>query len=158
TERIEAEQVRLRLLTREQAARASAEEAQRRISFLAEASRILASTMDYQTTPDRGAQLLVPMLADWGDIQGPGPGTPEGGGVAIRRVAVTHCDPAKVALANELDRRYPADTDAPYGVPQVLRTGRPAIYREIPDELLVAGAHDEEHLRIIRTLGLKSAL
>jgi PAS domain S-box-containing protein len=122
------------------------------LRFLAEASRILASSLDYQTTLDRVARLVVPILADWCDIQV----LDETGG--IRRVAVTHSDPNKIALAYEMDRRYPVDPDSPRGVPQVLRTGQPEIYPQIPDELLVAGASDAEHLRIIRELGLKSAL
>jgi signal transduction histidine kinase len=48
--------------------------------------------------------------------------------------------------------------DAPTGVPNVLRTGRPELYPAITDDLLVAGAVDEEHLRITRGLGLTSAL
>jgi len=61
-------------------------------------------------------------------------------------------------FARELNRRYPPDPSATTGVPNVIRTGQPEIYPEIPDELLVAGAIDEEHLRISRELGLKSAM
>jgi signal transduction histidine kinase len=43
-------------------------------------------------------------------------------------------------------------------VHQVIRTGKAEIYPEIPEELLVAGAKDAEHLRILRELGLKSAM
>jgi GAF domain-containing protein len=39
-----------------------------------------------------------------------------------------------------------------------LRTGRPEIIRDITDEMLVAGAVDDEHLRISRELHLRSAL
>src|SRR5690606_24300774 len=64
--------------------------------------------------------------------------------------------PHKVQLAHELHRRYPPQPDAPHGVPHVLRTGLPELASEIPDELLVQSAYDEEHLAIARELGLKS--
>jgi signal transduction histidine kinase len=40
----------------------------------------------------------------------------------------------------------------------VLRSGQPALYSDISDELLAATARDSEHLRISRALGLKSAI
>ena len=53
-------------------------------------------------------------------------------------------------------RDYPPDPQAPGGAFAVLRTGKPEIVGEITDELLVQGAKDERHLRLIRSLGLKS--
>jgi signal transduction histidine kinase len=73
-------------------------------------------------------------------------------------VAVAHVDPAKVAWAAELNERYPADPEARTGAHEVVRTGRPLLYTEIPDALLVAAAQDEEHLRILREIGFASAL
>ncbi len=40
----------------------------------------------------------------------------------------------------------------------VLRTGKPQLYPEITDELLRALCVDEEHLRLARELGLRSAM
>ena len=54
--------------------------------------------------------------------------------------------------------RYPPDPDAPGGALQVSRTGEPAYYPEIPDELLIAAAVDDEHLALIRSIGMRSAL
>ena len=120
--------------------------------YLARASEILGSSLDYQTTLAELARLVVPELADWCAIE-----VVDDDGVA-RQVAVGHVDPAKVQFANELRERYPPDPNATTGVPQVLRTGLPEMFTEIPEELLVAGAVDAEHLRIIRELGLRSAL
>jgi signal transduction histidine kinase/ActR/RegA family two-component response regulator len=61
-----------------------------------------------------------------------------------------------VELAKDLEKKYPADPASPYGVHQVIRTRTPIMLAEIPDELIVAGARDAEHLEIIRALGLKS--
>ena len=98
------------------------------------------------------AKLIVPHFADWCAISiTDNDGEP-------RQLAVAHVDPEKVKWAHELSRRYPPDNNATTGVPQVIRTGKPEIYPEIPDELLVAGAIDEEHLRLSRELGLRSAM
>src|SRR5260370_11447455 len=51
-------------LAREQVARAAAEEANRRSQFLAEASKVLASSLDYEATLRGLLRLVVPYLAD----------------------------------------------------------------------------------------------
>jgi signal transduction histidine kinase/ActR/RegA family two-component response regulator len=113
---------------------------------------MLASTLDYQTTLAKLAQLAVPVLADWCAVDMVG----EDGGLV--RLAVVHADPAKVAWAHELQKRYPVDMDAPHGVPNVLRTGLSELYGDIPDEMLAAAAIDDEHLRIMREIGFTSAM
>jgi serine phosphatase RsbU (regulator of sigma subunit) len=55
-------------------------------------------------------------------------------------------------------RRYPPDPNASAGVYQVLRTGQPELYPDIPDELLRAGAQDDEHYRILTEFGMRSAI
>jgi PAS domain S-box-containing protein len=119
--------------------------------FLAEASALLSSSLDYEMTFQRLAQLVVPGLADWCSVE-----MLDGG--AIRTVAVAHVDPAKVELARELQRRYPTDQNASTGVPNVVRTGRSELYEDIPDAMLVAGTRDAEHLRLARELLLRSAV
>src|SRR5260370_14554226 len=51
-------------LAREQAARAAAEEANRRSHFLAEASQVLARSLDYEATLRGLLRLTVPYLSD----------------------------------------------------------------------------------------------
>src|SRR5947209_191739 len=51
-------------LERAQTARAAAEETTRRTAFLAEASKVLTSSLDYETTLNGLTRLLVPSLAD----------------------------------------------------------------------------------------------
>jgi signal transduction histidine kinase len=98
------------------------------------------------------ARLVVPELADWCAID-----TLSDDG-AVHRLAVAHVDPAQVTFAQELTERYPPDPAASTGVPNVLRTGRPELYPEITDEMLVASAIDDDHLRIVRELGLRSVM
>jgi signal transduction histidine kinase len=122
------------------------------LAFLAEASSTLASSLDYHLTLAAVSKLAVPRLADWCAVDVV---EPDG---SLRRVAVVHTDPAKVALAYELQRRYPPDPETPRGVYHVLRTGQAEFYPEISDSLLEATGLDEEQLHIIRELGLKSAI
>ena len=121
-------------------------------NFLLRASAQLASSLDYETTVASIAQLAVPSIADWCAVD-----VVERDG-SVKRVAVAHQDPEKVAFVQALRDRYPEDPDSPYGVAHVLRTGQPAMLKDIPDSLLVQAARDELHLRIIRELGLKSYL
>ena len=124
---------------------------QAELSFLAEASAELASSLDYEATMTRVAELAVPTFADWCAIDLVKDDR-------LRRLSVAHVDPAKVAYAHELAERYPSDPDAGNGPWQVMRTGESELIPEITDELLVAAARDEEHLRIARELGLYSAI
>jgi PAS domain S-box-containing protein len=129
--------------------RKRAEEAQR---FLAEASAVLVASLDYEATLNALAKLIVPRLADWCTIDMI---TDER---TIRRLAVAHQDPAKVELAWELDRLYPQQLGDTEGVAKVIRTMQPELYPNVPEELLALVARDAEHLKILRELGLKSAL
>jgi signal transduction histidine kinase len=120
--------------------------------FLGRASEILADTLDYETTLGALVRLVVPRLADWASIEM----LDEDG--RLRQLAVAHVDPAKVAWARELSARYPIDPDAPTGAPNVVRTGKPELYPRITDEMLVAGAVDDEQLRIVREIGFTSLI
>jgi signal transduction histidine kinase len=75
---------------------------------------------------------------------------------AVERLAVAHVDPEKIALVEDIQRRYPADPDAKTGIPQIRRTGRGEWLREIPAALLEAAARDAEHLTLIHKLELRS--
>jgi PAS domain S-box-containing protein len=121
--------------------------------FLAEVSKTLAHSLDYQTTLESVARLMVPRIADWCAID-----IVDKTEASLERLAVAHINPEKVALAWELHRRYPPDLNLDVGVAKVLRTSQSELYPEIPDELLVYSARDEEHLRILRELQLSSAL
>src|SRR5918997_3703861 len=122
------------------------------LRFLSEASAELSSSLDYRATLAGMARLAVPHLADWCAVD-----VLEEDG-STRRLAVEHEDPTKVAWAYELERRYPPDPNAPQGVPQVLRSGRSEFHPEISEEMLVAGARDPEHLRLMREIGITSAM
>jgi len=122
------------------------------LRFLSEASAALTSSLDYEVTLTSVAHMAVPYFADWCAVD---LATEDG---SFRRVASSHLNPSKVELVKELQRRYPPDPHATYGVPQVLRTGQPELYPEFSNSMLAAAARDAEHLSLIRALGLKSAI
>ncbi|MBE9189898.1 PAS domain S-box protein [Gloeocapsopsis crepidinum LEGE 06123] len=118
--------------------------------FLAEASSLLGPSLDYQTTLENLADLIVPQLADWCTIYVVNEDK------TLRQVALTHTDPEKVEWAKEVFKRYPLNPDALIGTPQVIRTGKSELYSEIPDFVLAGLARDTEHLEILRQVGMKS--
>jgi GAF domain-containing protein len=122
-----------------------------KLAFLADASVALSETLDFAATLTTVAKLVVPRVADWCTIQ-------VLDGDELKTLAIAHSDPDKVAWAERMQERYPPDPQAATGAPEVIRTGVSELYPEIPDELLVAGAVDDEHLRIIREVGISSAL
>jgi PAS domain S-box-containing protein len=124
-----------------------------RMTFLAEASELLSSSLDYNLTLTQLTQLAVPGLADWCAIDMAG----EDG--EIVRLAVAHEDPEKVRWAYELQERYPPNPDDRFGVPQVLRSGEPEFLPEIPDEIIEEAIGADAELRlIVDQLGLRSMI
>lgn len=152
TERLQTQISLTRLLEVEKAARSSAERARQNAEFLATVSGVLWKSLDYQTTLDQVAHLVVPFLADWcciDVIQDDG---------QLRQLAMAHRNRDKEERARELGRRHPQDPGAPRLLSNVLRTGKSDLRSEIPDALLEEISRSEEHLQFIRSLGLKSYL
>ncbi len=128
--------------------RKRSEDAQR---FLVEASAKLAASLDYETTLASVARLAVGGPADWCVVD------LLGADRAFRTVAVAYADPARAPLAREL-RRYPPEPSRPHPASEVLRTGRPELVAEVTDAWLGARAGDEAHLKLLRALGVRSAM
>lgn len=130
----------------------SRKQAEERLHLLAEASRVLASSLDYTATLQNVARAAVPGLADWcmmSLIQEDG---------SLQEGVIAHVDPAQMRWAAELHKRYPLDRDAPSGTAQVLRTGQAELYPEITDAMLQAVAQDAEQLALLRAAGYRSAM
>ncbi len=115
-------------------------------SFLAESSRVLASSLDYEQTLTRVAELAVPQIADWCAIDI----VHEDG--QLRRVAMHHHNLARRPLAEQLNRGYPVDADDSAGVAEVIRTGRAIVLSDIPPATLAAYARDDEHLQLLQAI------
>ena len=121
-------------------------------AFMARASRVLASSLDYGETLQRIARLAADEVADWCAVDVLG----ERG--QLERVAVHHNDPEKLALAEQLDRAYRPTLDEPVGVPEVIRTGEAQIFNDISAEALATYARDGEHLRLLRQMGARDVI
>jgi two-component system NtrC family sensor kinase len=134
---------------------AEAERTQRETSqrFLAEASTLLASSLNVTTQLEHLARLLVPTLGDWCSIdllQDDG---------AIHRVAVVHADPAKAALAEQLRQQYPRlETDASHTLVRVLRTGQSWFDPAASIDRLRAEARDVAHWELTQAMGFTAEI
>jgi PAS domain S-box-containing protein len=120
--------------------------------FLAEASTILSSSRDLETTLATVARLAVPRLADCCMVH------VLAADQSIRRVALVVADPAKQDLADELERNYWLDPDAAYTSARVLRTGQSELIAEISHAEFAGSARDVRCQELMRAIGLRSTM
>lgn len=115
--------------------------------FLAEASRLLSGSLDYEETLRGFASLAVPAMADWAVLEV----EDERGGT--RRVAsVHHTDEARVET--------PGTVDLPYDpAVRLMRVGRqPLVVPVLSDDVLAGFGASPDTVAAVRRLGFASAL
>jgi len=120
-------------------------------SFLAEASRLLADSLDYETTLATVATLSLPYFGAWCIVDLCEEGE-------IRRATVIHTDPEMQVLARKLESGWPPERDDPLGAPRAIRTRETEIIADVPDEMLIAVSRGDENLHTLRALGMGSLL
>lgn len=125
---------------------------EKNLLFLSKASKILSSSLDYQTTLNTIASLAVPEIGDWCvidmlDIKG-----------ELSQVAVAHKNPKKVKWAKALRKANPPNMSDPYGVANIIRTGKSELYPIITDEMLIATSKTKKDLALARSIGFTSAM
>jgi signal transduction histidine kinase/DNA-binding response OmpR family regulator len=136
----------------QQLARAAAEEAERRASFLAEASRHLATSFDYHTTLAKVARLAVPLMADYCTVDL----LEDDGG--FTRVGYAHVDPLKEELLRETTH-FRADAIPPeHPEMRALHQGEPSLVADITPEMISIAVRDEAHRRIVDALAPRSLI
>jgi PAS domain S-box-containing protein len=118
--------------------------------FLANASMALTDLSDAPSVLKKVAALAVPFLADWCVVD-----------LALddekpSRLTVTHSEPRKAALAQELCLRWPPRLDDATGPGSVLSTGTAELVEEVGDPGNLAWVRDESHGAALRELGLAS--
>ena len=133
---------------REQAARAEAEAAQQRLAFLADASNVLAGSLDYEETFRNLARLAVPRLADFCIIDVIDDGN------TLRQVAVAHRDPAQQEKLTQLKNHYPRCLTERHAGTRVFQSGK-AEFGEMNDAALGTMFEDPETRECVRSLGAK---
>jgi signal transduction histidine kinase len=139
--RLEAEKDRQRL-GQERSARREALEAGERAAFMAEATSILTSSFDYQTTLARFARMAVPFLGDYCIVD-----ILDGG--LIRRIATAHADPAMQDVVRGLEAFPPKWGSNP--IVRALRSGLSVMAG--PEELTPEAISGEpEHQALLQEL------
>jgi PAS domain S-box-containing protein len=125
--------------------------AEARIRFLAEASALLSTSLDYEATLADLGNLLVPRIADYCIVDTIGDG--EG---SLRQVVISHRNPEREELLRELRRRYPPEANKAHPVSEVLASGEPILFEDARSGALSHAAVDEEHLALYHALDAMS--
>ncbi|MEA2827090.1 MAG: hypothetical protein QOG43_1529 [Actinomycetota bacterium] len=120
-----------------------------RQGFLAEASRVLSSSLDYQETLGRVARLAVPRIGDTCTVY-----LVDGDdvGLAVTAHADTDLD---TLLRERAERGRPTTNPLITGI---IESGEPVVLSELDDETWDRMAQNAEELEVLRRLGIRSAL
>jgi PAS domain S-box-containing protein len=139
-------------LAREQAARTEAENSQKRAALLAEASRVLSASFDYQTTLAALVNLAVPALADYCALD-----------IVeeedkFDRIGEAHVDPAKSQLLREVATFPRSALTARHPLIRVMTTGEPVLEADITPAFIRASFAEAEQRRVVEALGPRSLI
>jgi len=121
------------------------------LHFLAEASAMLAGSLDHEMTLRRVADLAVPRLADTCVVD-----ILDDAG-RLRRLAVASVDGPRATWVWEIDET-PLATEAPHGPGQVLRSGAPELVPQVTEAYLAGSARNAEHLAHLRQAKIVSSM
>jgi PAS domain S-box-containing protein len=139
-------------LAREQAARAEAEHAEHRAALLAEASRVLSASFDYQTTLAALVRLAVPSLADYCALD-----IVEDGD-RFDRIGEAHVDPTKSQLLREV-ATFPRSSLTPHHpLMRVMTNGEPVLEREVTPAFIRLSFAEDGQRKIVEALGPRSLI
>jgi signal transduction histidine kinase len=139
------------LLRREQAARTASEAAERRAEFLAEASAVLAESLDHTRVLSKLVHLVAGRVAESCVIDVVEQNE-------IHHVAVAHVDPSREPGLAELQRRYPARWDSPHSAALVVKTGAPVLVADVASPEASRYFLDDEHRRATLALGTRTTM
>ncbi|MDQ3035533.1 MAG: GAF domain-containing sensor histidine kinase, partial [Myxococcota bacterium] len=126
------------------------QKAEERARFLAEASMVLASSLDFETVLPNIARLVVPTIADAAGVYTV---TVDGG---IRQVAIAHRDPEREALIWEMHALSPLHVEQDRVLPTVIRTGRSQLLSDIPPTIQSGWGGADRVREIVALLDLRS--
>lgn len=121
-----------------------------RARFRAEAGRLLGSSLDYELTVRRVADLAGPAVADACLVALT---TPDG---HLSPVAASHHDPGHQVTIDRLIARSQR-VENPFLL-KVMETGEPLVMEWISSDVLNAVEQDDEHRRLLDSLGATAAL
>jgi signal transduction histidine kinase len=136
--------------SRDESAQQSAD-GRTRFAFLAETSRLLAGSLDLETTLSTVASVALPHFGAWCmvDIVGT-----DG---HVTRVSVIHPDAAKQSAVREFYAASPPREDDPIGAARVIRTSE-SEFAVVASTDVVDGLADDGHRQLLRQVGAQSFL
>lgn len=130
----------------------TAERATRNAEMLAEASVLLASTLDYETTLESLTQLSTAEFADWCAVD-----LVNDDGT-IRHLTVTHTNPVMRDLALQFQEVAFSEPDIAPGAPEALRRRSSVLLSDIVESKLSELRPDARITQLIGALGVKSLI
>jgi PAS domain S-box-containing protein len=119
--------------------------------FLAEASVVLSSSLDYEQTLASVARLAVQQIADWCAVDL----IDENG--RLRRLNIASADPAKAALHVVLEQ-VPLDLERTFMLRSMSEGGRPTVIEHVTQELLESTVREPEQVRALLATGVTSGM
>jgi len=132
-------------------ANAASADARTQFAFLAETSRLLAASLDFQSTLATAAGMALPHFGTWCIVD-----VVDSFGT-IGRVAVIHPDPAKQQAARDYYAAHPPLRDDPIGAARVIRTAESEFVVLAASDAIDADL-DAAHRHLLRDLGARSFL
>lgn len=123
-----------------------------RLRFLADAGEILASTLDYRSTLDNLARLVVSFLADWCTICL----LNEDG--SVERLSAAHADDSKQELLNELQRGPPPTAELQPALFAALTTGAVKLFENATGENRALVSRDPSQTTVLNRIGMESVI
>ncbi|MGZ6793298.1 MAG: PAS domain-containing protein, partial [Mycobacteriales bacterium] len=151
TSRVLAQEETTAHLAAERAARAEAERAQRRLALLAEATSMLAATLEVDESLERLASLVVPVLADFCTVDVMEPEGP-------RRVTSRHAEPEKVPLLEVIEKLQPTSLLPTSATARVMAGGDPVLLESLPEGYFDDKVDDPALRDAYDALGARSAI
>lgn len=122
------------------------------LKFLSQASKVLASSLDFRKTLDTVSDLAVSHMAEWCVIDL----LNNSGGVDL--VSIVHKDEKKIQWARDLRKKYPPDLKQDSGIGKVIKTSKPEFYPVITEEMLKTSAKSKKQLALYKQLDISSAM
>lgn len=129
----------------------SSRDVRTRFAFLAETSRLLASSLDLELTLSTAAGVALPHFGAWCMVD-----TVENNGT-IRRVSVIHPDAAMQTSAREYYAANPPRENDPIGAPRVIRTME-SEFVVVPAAEVLETLSDRAHRELLVEIGAQSFL
>jgi PAS domain S-box-containing protein len=139
-------------LVREQSARAEAENSERRAALLAEASRVLSASFDYQTTLAALVRLAVPALADYCALD------IVAADDSFERVGEAHVDPSKTSLLRQVAHFPRSALTSMHPLIRVIATGVPVLEADITSAFIRASFAQPEQRDTVEALAPRSLI